>query len=1487
MTEHKEKDTGKSTGVDITSWALGNRNLVKFFVACLLVGGVFAYLTLPKLEDPAIKVKQAMVVVTYPGASAHEVELEVADPLEKAILQMASVDNVQSQSMADMTLLTVELLTTVGEDEVEQEWDMLRRKVASVALPSGASQPIVQDDFGDVFGMFYALVAEGLSDREMSDYAERVKRAVSDIEGVARVDLYGKREECIYIDMRLDQLGNLGVMPTEVLSTLQGQNATTYAGYFNNGTKRVRVRVTDKFSSVSDIENMLLQGHDDEQLRIKDVADVHKGYADPTRNEMFYDGERAIGISIAGDPDYDIVQVGAQVEETLEQLQQTMPAGVRFEKIFNQPERVEDALYTFLRNLLESVAIVILVLIFAMGFKSGVIIGMSLVTIVFGSVFALVAFDGTLQRVSLASFILAMGMLVDNAIVIVDGILVDLKQGLPRRTALTRIGRKTAMPLLGATLIAILAFWPIFLSPDTAGVYCRDLFIVISVSLLLSWVLALVHVPMMADKMLHPQTAAEGEQLYDGKAYRVLEKCLRWGLRWPWLTVAGMVALLLLSCLCYPQLKQSFFPDMVYNQLYMEYKLPEGTNSTQVASDLEQIRNYLMTREEVTHVTTSVGGTPSRYNLVRSVATPTLSYGELIVDFSSEKALTRNIADIQDDISRQFPDAYVKFKRYNLMFKKYPIEVCFNGPDPAVLHQLTDSALAIMRNSDAVYLCRSDWEPQVPVLAIDYDQSSARRTGLSRSDVATSVMAYSGGIPIATFYDGIHTEDIYLKCTNTDGQDIDNLEEVTLFGMMPNLNALLDRQTLAQLMAGSMTKDEVVAKLTQTTPLRQVAQGVDIEWEEPVVMRYNGTRQMRAQCSPVPSMSTEDARQQILADIEAIPLPEGYTLTWEGERKASTQSLKYLFNNVPLAIIIMVCILIMLFKDFKKPIILFLCIPLIVIGVFPAVLISGKEFGMVAIVGMLGLIGMMLKNGIVLMDEIVLQTSQTDDQHEALIRSAKSRLRPVMMASLTTILGMIPLVADDMFGSMAVAIMGGLLVNTVLSLVVIPILYSLFFRKNSRKKPAPNAALLLPLLLLAPATAQAQTLTIDEARSQALAHNKDIAKAEAQRTMADYERKAAKSYFFPRIDLSAGGILSTADGDLSFMGVQIDYNLHELFTAGLSLQQPLYMGGKITASYRMASLYNDMARQQQALTEQEVIVKTDEAFTNVVRAEEMVDVAKAYQTLLNELERQVDAAVRHGMSVRNDLLKVQVKANEAELSRTQADNAVTLARMSLCHILGLPLDSLLQVSHQIDIPEMMLTQGQAIYQRPEAILMDQQSQIADWQVKAQRSDYLPQLALMGSLNYTYGGELAGKRLIDKTGASVGLTLSMPLLTSGERTAKIRSAKAQRLLATIDEADVDEQLRLEFAQAANQLSEAQLEVDIAQRSLNQAEENMRLTRKQYDVGLETLSELLDAQALWQEQAANLVNARCQLFLANTQFLKAAGLLDTALPSSEQQ
>ena len=1042
--------------INISKWAFRNRNLVMFLIAVLVIGGIGGAYQMSKLEDPEVKVKTAMVVTMYPGASAHQVELEVTDVLEKAIRTVAGVDEIESYSYNDYSLVQVDLLSTVMDDDVEQCWDMLRRRVnkAQSSFPSGVMAPQVMDDFGYVYGMFYALTGDGLDDRELANYAELIKREVIDIEGVERVELYGQRPECINISLLQDRMANLGVLPAEVLLTLKGQNQTNYTGYFENGENRIRVTVSDKFKTVEDIGNMLIQGHNDDQLRLSDSARLEKAYEEPTRNEFFYNKERAIGLLIAASSSSDIVKVGAKVKKAIDEIEATrLPAGVKCHKVFNQAERVGDSLSTFAINLVESVIIVILILMLTMGFRSGLIIGYSLIITVLGSFLFLYFMDGTMQRVSLGAFILAMGMLVDNAIVIIDGILVDLNAGKPRMQALTAIGKKTAMPLLGATLIAIIAFLPIFMSPDTAGIYVRDLFIVLAVSLLLSWILALAHVPLMADRRLPMVTAQPTEQkrTYPGRIYATLRAILRTGLRHRWSSVWAMVLLLILSFVGFGYMKQGFFPDMVYDQMYMEYKLPEGNNSTRVLSDLNEIQDYLKSRKEVTNVTTSIGGTPGRYNLVRSIANPSLAYGELIIDFESPEALVDNIDEIQQELTKRYPEAYVKMKRYNLMYKKFPIEAQFMGPDPAVLHRLADSARAIMEQEPLVECITTNWEPDVPVLTVEYDQPAARALGLSRNDVSLSLLTATSGIPIGSFYQGIHRDNIYLKCLDEKGNPIENLNNTQVFSQLPPIRDLLNKENLMKLKTGAVDKEDIIEALIGNTPLQQISKNISFEWEPPVIPRFNGQRSQRVQCSPVFGVETDQAFKAVAEKIENIKLPEGYTLNWQGEKSASEESMRYLFANLPLGIILMISILIMLFGDYRKPLIIFCCLPFVIVGVVIVMLLTGKVFNFVAIVGTLGLIGMLIKNGIVLMDEINTQITSGIEPVTALIDSAQSRLRPVMMASLTTILGMIPLLPDAMFGSLAASIMGGLLFSTVITLLFIPVLYALFFHIKIKK----------------------------------------------------------------------------------------------------------------------------------------------------------------------------------------------------------------------------------------------------------------------------------------------------------------------------------------------------------------------------------------------------------------------------------------------------
>lgn len=729
--------------------------------------------------------------------------------------------------------------------------------------------------------------------------------------------------------------------------------------------------------------------------------------------------------------------------------------------MFFQPTRVQSAISVFMVNLIESVLIVIVVVMLAMGFRSGYIIGVGLVVVVLGSFVILHMMHGTLQRVSLASFIVAMGMLVDNAIVITDGIMVDLKRGVPKPDALVNITKKTAWALLGATTIGILTFLPIFMSPDTTGEYVRDLFIVLAVSLWLSWVLALAYVPIQADRAFRSQPVTSGEESnpFDGRIYRQYQHFLKFSVCHRWGFVVATVVLLLVSVYGYRFIRQGFFPDLSYSQLYIEYQMPYGTNPETVKSDLAAMERYLMGRPEITAVTTSLGGTPSRYNLVRTVAEPALSYGELIVDFTSPETLVDSLPVLQAYLSSHYPQAYVRIKRYNLMYMDFPVQFMISGPDPAVLKQLCAQVEEIMKADSTAILVTNNWGPETPVMDVKYRQAIARDAGLSREDVGLALLAATDGLPVGSYYEGEHALPIYLKSVNASGGRPDQLGNVPVWSLVPSANGL-GLETVKELMTGMVSEDQVLKQVIGSVPLNQASSGIGVGWEVPLVRRYNGQRSISAQCNNAPGFTANEVRNSILPKINAIRIPPGYKTEWQGEYLASTQSESYLFKNVPIAVVIILAILIALFKDFRKPLMILLCLPLAVTGVVAGMLLANKEFGFVAIVGALGLVGMMIKNGVVLVDEVDVQIRSGKNRFLALVDASTSRLRPVFLAAMTTILGMIPLINDDMFGSLAVTIMGGLFIGTVITLVILPILYSLFFHiphPDREKKTLPQA----------------------------------------------------------------------------------------------------------------------------------------------------------------------------------------------------------------------------------------------------------------------------------------------------------------------------------------------------------------------------------------------------------------------------------------------
>lgn len=1024
-------------------------------MAAILVAGILAFVQMPKLEDPAVSAKQAMVVVAWPGASAHEMELKVAQIMEDELRALPNVKKVKAECQNGSAMFTVEFQMTVLEKELEQHFDLLRRKVndAVSRLPQGCYSPVVIDDMMDVYGIFYALTADGYDYPEMYKYAKYLRRELLGVKGVKRINIIGNRDEVINIVLSKEQIARSGIVPTQIMSALQTAGKTVDAGKYRSGDERIAIYVDSGTENEEDIRNLQIRTLDGKTMRLGDIARVERAFAEPQRNGFFVNGQPALAICMTMESSAIVPDVGEAVDVKLAEAMKNVPAGFHAEKIFFQPDKVNEAISSFMWNLVESVAIVILVLVFTMGLRSGLIIGFGLVLTVAVSFPILLVCGTTLQRISLGAFIVAMGMLVDNAVVIMDGILIDKKRGLGPKTYLYRIGRNTALPLLGATVIAASTFLCVYLSPDSAGEYAGDLFLVLCVSLLASWVLALVQVPVCAKSWLpkREKTVGNGSSaVMNSPVHRFVRCAIGFLIGYKKTTIAVAFSLLALCIFGMTKVKNLFFPDFDYKQFVVECFFPSATDANKVRDRLLEMSDRLEENPAIERVAVSQGSAPAHYCLVRPMTSGGDCYGELIVDCEDYNTVLEQIPAVRRQLREQYPDAYIRIRKYNFSIStSHTVEVEFAGPDPAVLRRLSAQAEEIMRRSPYIdaYSVQNNWKPASKALVAEYMKQNALRSGIERGDVANALLAATDGMPVGVLNDQERMVMLNLQIRNEDGSRIKKLNDIPVWSMM---NVHLSNEELESALFGGKAMSELQDKVFRAVPLGNVVDGLRLDWDEDLVLRLNGQRVIEAECDPNPDnpyATPAKAVSSIQDEIEAIPLPDGYTMRWVGEGEVQGEAIGNLMKFVPITIFLILAILLLLFNDWRKVILILLCFPFVFCGITPSLLLSGQPMTFMAIIGMLGLIGMMVKNAIVLVDEIGrLQTEEKAAPYVAVVEATVSRVRPVLMASLTTIVGMIPLVGDPMYSSMAITIMGGLTVGTIITLVLLPLFYAALFR---------------------------------------------------------------------------------------------------------------------------------------------------------------------------------------------------------------------------------------------------------------------------------------------------------------------------------------------------------------------------------------------------------------------------------------------------------
>ncbi|MFQ5415444.1 MAG: efflux RND transporter permease subunit [Myxococcota bacterium] len=988
--------------------------------AVMFFGGLVSFQGLSRLEDPEFTIKDALVVTRYAGASASEVEEEVTDEIEVAVQSLGQLKELESKSDRGLSTVTVTIKDKYDKGKIPQVWDELRRKVndAQANLPPGAGPSLVVDDYGDVYGVFIAIYGDEYSYAELKKYVDFLRRELLLVHDVAKITTYGERVEAIYVELDRDRMSQLGIPTSTIINELQQKNVAASGGRVKVGPEFITIVPTGLIDSIDDFESLLISSGTSQQVYLRDVASVRRGYVEPSNNVIRYDGKPAIGIGISTVSGGNVVTMGQAIQKRYEELLPEVPLGIEGGIVSLQSEAVVSAIDGFVTSLAQAVAIVVAVLLFFMGLRSGLMIGFILVLTILGTFIFMGPMGVALERISLGALIIALGMLVDNAIVIVDGVLIRLEKGMDAVQASIRVVEQSAIPLLGATVIAILAFAAIGTSDDSTGEFCRSLFQVVLVSLGLSWVTAVTTTPLLCVLFLKRPSGRPEEESQEGTFLRRYKALLAGCIRHRRLTTAVVIALFAASLFSFQYVERTFFPPSTRPQFMVDVWLPQGTHIDETTAQAAEIEEYVLGLEGVTHVTSLVGQGGLRFLLTYQPEKLNPAYVQFLVDVDDPKAIDGLIPQIEQSLPERHPDALIYASKFELgPGSNGKVRARLGGPDPAVLRQLAGQVEDVFRQDPNAKSIRTDWRQRVKVVRPVLAEEQANLNGITRTDVAHTLMEGFQGVTVGVYRDGDLLLPIMLRAEEKNRIDV-----------------------------GSLRNLQIWSPAAQTMiPLRQVVSGFETGFEDELIMRRDRKRTITVFCDPKQGPASVLFRR-LRPEVEAIELGAGYTLEWGGEYEDTQNAQGPLLASIPGFVIVMFVVTIALFNSLRQPAIIWSCVPLALIGVTVGLLVTGQPFGFMALLGFLSLSGMLIKNAVVLIDEINAQLGEGKDLTPAILDSGASRLRPVAMAASTTALGMIPLLADAFFVAMAVTIIFGLLFATLLTMIVVPVFYAIFFR---------------------------------------------------------------------------------------------------------------------------------------------------------------------------------------------------------------------------------------------------------------------------------------------------------------------------------------------------------------------------------------------------------------------------------------------------------
>ncbi|MEH7845182.1 efflux RND transporter permease subunit [Rhizobium laguerreae] len=1004
---------------NLSDWALEHRSLVWYFMIVFILAGAFSYVKLGREEDPNFTIKTMVITAQWPGASAEEVTRQVTDRIEKKLQELESLDYTKSETVAGQTTVFVELLPTTKARDVAPTWLRIRNMIADIKgdFPTGVVGPFFNDRFGDVFGNIYAFTSDGLTQRQLRDLVENARSEVLTVPNVGKVDVVGAQDEAIYLEFSTRQIAALGIDQQSVIRTLQAQNAVTQSGFVDAGPERIALRVSGQFTSEESLRSINLRIND-RFFPLTDVATIKRGYVDPPSALFRFNGQPAIGLAIGMKQGANLLEFGEGLDAQMKRVVADLPIGVDVHRVSDQPAVVDEAVSGFTRALFEAIVIVLIISFISLGLRAGMVVAIS-IPLVLAITFVVMEYSGiSLQRISLGALIIALGLLVDDAMIAVEMMVARLEAGDDLRKAATHVYTSTAFPMLTGTLVTVAGFIPVGLNNSAAGEFTFTLFVVIAVSLIVSWVVAVLFTPLLGVTILPKTMKSHHEK--KGRFASVFSWLLGLAMRWRWVTIILTVGVFGLSIGGMGLVQQQFFPSSDRTELIIDWNLPHNSSIAETNRQMARFeKEMLADNKDIDHWTTYVGQGAPRFILSFDVQTPNVSFGQTIIVTKGLDVRDKVRTELQDYLTKTFPgtDAFVKLLDIGPPVGK-PVQYRVSGPDIQKVPDLSQKFAGVIGSHPLLANMVLDWNEPSRVVKVDVLQDKARQLGVSSEDIATALNGIVEGSTATQVRDDIYLINVIGRARASERDSIQTLQNLQL----------------------STSNGKVV-------PLSAVA-NFRYELEQPTIWRRDRQPTITIKAAVVGPTQPATVVEQLKPKVEEFQkgLPVGYKVEVGGAVESSADSQGPIVAVAPLMLFAMATILMIQLQSFSRLFLVFAVAPTALIGVVAALLLSNAPMGFVAILGVLALIGILIRNSVILVVQIEHLRSEGMAAWQAVIEATEHRMRPIMLTAAAATLALIPISREIFWGPMAYAMMGGIVVGTVLTLLFLPALYVAWFR---------------------------------------------------------------------------------------------------------------------------------------------------------------------------------------------------------------------------------------------------------------------------------------------------------------------------------------------------------------------------------------------------------------------------------------------------------